>query len=53
MLAAAWRHLTLYGVVWWMGSGHSALVSPDSYASLIRAAEEQANGQQPPDGSAR
>jgi hypothetical protein len=40
-------------LVRWMRSGHIALVSPDCYASLIPAADEQANGQQPPDGSAR
>jgi hypothetical protein len=37
-------------VVRWMRSGHIALVSPDSYSSIIRAGGEQTDGQQEPDG---
>jgi Domain of unknown function (DUF1918) len=33
-------------VVRWMRSGHIALVSPDSYSSIIPAAGEQAGGMQ-------
>jgi uncharacterized protein DUF1918 len=37
-------------VVRWMRSGHIALVSPDSYSSIIPTGGEQADGEQP-DGS--
>jgi len=40
-------------VVRWMRSGHIALVSPDSYSSIIPAGGEHANGQQRPDGNRR
>jgi Domain of unknown function (DUF1918) len=40
-------------VVRWMRSGHIALVSPDSYASIIPAGAGPADGPQQPDGSTR
>jgi len=40
-------------VVRWMRSGHIALVSPDSYSSLIPAGAGPADGQQQPDGGTR
>jgi hypothetical protein len=33
-------------VVRWVRSGHIALVSPDSYTSIVPARAEQADGQQ-------
>ncbi len=40
-------------VVRWMRSGHIALVSPDSYSSLVPAGAGPADGQQQSDGSTR
>lgn len=40
-------------VVRWMRSGHIALVSPDSYSSIIPAGAGRSDGQQQPDGGTR
>jgi hypothetical protein len=40
-------------VVRWMRSGHIALVSPDTYSSIIHAGGDQADGQQRRDGITR